>query len=281
VYDLFIEGKFSEAITKKKEADDKYGDNYWTPQLLYIESVYYIKQREDSIAINILNNIISKFSGTPLAAKSATLINVLGRRKQIEEELTNLNISRPPEEKPRPITIPKKDTVAIVNKPNPVVADTIGKKPPVQIVNTKPTIDSVAKVSGPAPPSRTYMLDTNAAHYVLLILNKVDPVFCNEAKNAFFRYNRETYYNKQLTTDLQEIDADNKVLLISPFKTAAEAVAYIAKAKPLTTTEIIPWLKGGKYEYSIISLNNLALLNEKKNIEEYKSFIISKFPGKF
>ena len=279
VYDLFIEGKFAEAIAKKKEADDKYGDNYWTPQLLYIESVYYIKQREDSTAINILNNIISKFSGTPLAAKSATLINVLGRRKQIEEELTNLNISRPPEEQRRPITIPQKDTVVIVNKPNQIIPDTISKRPPV--VNTKPTIDSVAKVAVPVAPSKTFVLDTNAAHYVLLILNKVDPVFCNEAKNAFFRYNRETYYNKQFTTDLQEIDADNKVLLISPFKTAAEAVAYIAKAKPLTATEIIPWLKGGKYEYSIISLNNLALLNEKKNIEEYKSFIISKFPGKF
>src|SRR6202022_1587304 len=43
IYELFIEGKFSEALDAKKKADSIYGDNYWSPQLLYIESVYYIR----------------------------------------------------------------------------------------------------------------------------------------------------------------------------------------------------------------------------------------------
>ena len=46
---------------RKKIADSMYGKNYWTPQLLYIEAVYYIKQREDSTAKSVLNNIISQF----------------------------------------------------------------------------------------------------------------------------------------------------------------------------------------------------------------------------
>ncbi len=271
IQDLFIEGKFSEAVTKKKEADSKYGNNYWSPQLLYIEAVYYIKQRQDSTAIEVLTSIVSNFSTSPIATKAATLINVLGRRKQIEEELTNLNIKRPVEDQPKP------KPVTVVSPPKAI--DTATKKPPVQIVNTKPTVDTAIKA--PVALAQAFTLDTNAAHYVVLILNKVDPVFCNEAKNAFFRYNRETYYNKQFNTDLNEVDTDNKILLISPFKNTAEAVAYIAKAKPLTATEIIPWLKGGKYEYCIISESNLSLLKSKKNIEEYKSFIISKFPGKF
>ena len=178
-----------------------------------------------------------------------------------------------------PKTILKQDTVTVANIPKTVTSDTISKKPPV--ANNKVTVDSAAKTPAVVQTSKTFTLDTNAAHYVVLILNKVDPVFCNEAKNAFFRYNRETYYNKQFTTDLTEIDVDNKILLISPFKNAGEALAYIAKAKPLTATEIIPWLKGGKYEYCIISENNLPILNEKKNIEEYKSFIIPRFTGKF
>ena len=56
IYDLFIEGNFQQAIDKKKEADSVYGKNYWTPQLLYIESVYYIKQRQDSVAALFLPN---------------------------------------------------------------------------------------------------------------------------------------------------------------------------------------------------------------------------------
>ena len=50
IYDLFIEGKFEEAIAQKKVADSIYSNNFWTPQLLYIEAVYYIKQRQDSAA---------------------------------------------------------------------------------------------------------------------------------------------------------------------------------------------------------------------------------------
>ncbi len=43
-----LEGNFKEADCTKKIADSIYGENYWTPQLLYIEAVYYIKQRDDS-----------------------------------------------------------------------------------------------------------------------------------------------------------------------------------------------------------------------------------------
>jgi outer membrane protein assembly factor BamD (BamD/ComL family) len=87
IYDLFIEGKFDQAIKEKKAADSIYGKNFWTPQLLYIEAVYYIRQRNDSTAVTVLNSIISEFPGTPLAGKAANLLSVLGRRAQIEQEL--------------------------------------------------------------------------------------------------------------------------------------------------------------------------------------------------
>ena len=39
IYNLFIEGRFDEAIKEKNEADSLYGQSYWTPQLLYIQAV--------------------------------------------------------------------------------------------------------------------------------------------------------------------------------------------------------------------------------------------------
>ena len=280
IYDLFIEGNFKEAIDQKKIADSIYGYNYWTPQLLYIEAVYYIKQREDSTATVVLRNIVSTFPGTPIAARATTMIDVLSRRKQIEDELTRLNISRPAEvQNQRPI--PQQDTTRLVAIPKRVLIDTGAKRPP-QVAVTTPSKDSVTKAPVIVPAVATaFALDTASAHYVVLVLNKVDPVFCNEAKNAFFRYNRETYYNKQFTTDLNEFDPDNKLLLISPFKNAREAIDYITKAKPLAATEIIPWLKGGKYEFIIINEKNLNIIKANKNLTDYKTFINSKFPGKF
>src|SRR6187455_2336197 len=67
IYDLFIEGNFTKAIADKKVADSLYGSNYWTPQLMYIEAVYYIKQRQDVKATEILNAIIAHDPGSAMA----------------------------------------------------------------------------------------------------------------------------------------------------------------------------------------------------------------------
>ena len=268
IYDLFLEGRFEDAVSQKKIADAKYGKNFWTPQLLYIEAVYYIKQREDSTAINSLNSIVSQFPNTPLAIKATNLITVLKRRNEIEEELRNLVITRPKEE--------NKPVATVTDKP-PVTTTT---NPPVQQPIAKTITDSTTKQPvQPVVSPFTYTPD--AVHYVVLILTKVDPVFVNEAKNAFFRYNRETYYNKMMSAEIENIDGENKLLLISPFKNVQEALAYVDKAKPVTGTEIIPWLKGGRYIFSVITDKNLDLLRANKDLDNYKSFLNQHLPGRF
>ena len=94
IYNFFIEGKFKEALSEKKKADSLYGNNYWSPQLLYIETVYHIKEHQDSIAINILNNIIKLYPKSLLMPKAERMIDVLKRRKEIEEYLTALKVTR-------------------------------------------------------------------------------------------------------------------------------------------------------------------------------------------
>ena len=259
IYDLFIEGKFAEALAQKKLADSTFGKNYWTPQLLYIEAVYHIKQSEDSIATKVLNSIISQFPGTPLATKATNLINVLQHRNEIEEELRNLVINMPKDE--------SKKVNSVINTTPPVTN------------NNKPITDTTSQL--PKSIVSPYRHTPDVAHYVVLVLTKVDPVFVNEAKNAFFRYNRETFSNKLMSTELYTLDADNKLLLISPFTNAQDAVSYVDRTKPVTATEIIPWLKGGRFSFSVITEKNLDLLKAGKDLENYKNFINPYFPGKF
>ncbi len=270
IYDLFIEGKFEQAIADKKTADSQYGKNYWTPQLLYIESVYYIKQREDSTAITVLNSILSQFPNTPIAARATNLLDVLGRRVQIEEELRKMNVTRDTSGTYRP-------PIVVTQPPKPLM-DTSSTKPPV-VTNPKPLTDTVS--TKPPVVNSPYKFNAAEPQYVVLLLNKVDPVFCNEARNAFMRFNRNTYYNKTMTADLVEIDAENRILLMSPFKDAADAMVYVESVKPRTPSEILPWLKGGKYSFLILSESNLELLKLNKNLETYKAFLNQYFPGKF
>ena len=67
----------------------------------------------------------------------------------------------------------------------------------------------------------------------------------------------------------------------SAFKNAAEALTYVDQTRPKTSSEIIPWLKGGKYSYSIITGKNLEVLKNSKDLDKYKQFLDKNVPGKF
>ena len=84
-----------------------------------------------------------------------------------------------------------------------------------------------------------------------------------------------------MQAELVEVDTDNRLLLISPFKNAAEAMTYVDQTRPKTSSEIIPWLKGGKYSYSIITEKNLEILKNSKDLDKYKQFLDKNVPGKF
>ena len=282
IYDLFIEGNFDSAIAQKKIADSLYNDSHWTPQLLYIEAVYFVKQRNDSIAKTVLNDIISKFPQSPLAAKAANLVNVLARRNQIEQELRDLVLKMPDTTRKIPVQGP-----VVINNNKPQIAKdsvttqpAVVQPPPITGNNNRPTIDTIAK-KPVQPVPLVYTSTPDAPHYVVIVLNKIDPVYVNEARNAFVNYNRDTYYNKQMDAELINVDNDNRLLLISPFKNAQEALDYVEHTRPVTATQILPWLKGGKYFYSIITDQNLELLKNNKDIDKYKQFLDKTFPGKF
>ena len=279
IYDQFIEGKFEEALNRKKAADSIYGRSYWNPQLLYIEAVYYVRQRKDSIAIKTLENILNNFPNSPLFNKATILIDVIQRRAQIEEELRNMVVTRATDS-------------TIGRTVNPIVVTTPPVKPVTDSSKIKP-VKVITPVTNPLPKDTSqtkpvpkqidagFTYDPVASQYVVLVLNKIDPVFVSETKNAFNRFNRDTYGSKNFTTDLVQLDTDNRLLLISPFANLTEAMAYIDATKPKTPTEILPWLRGGKYSFMILSEKNLEALKSNKDLDAYKNFLNQYLPGKF
>ncbi|CAN5758798.1 hypothetical protein BH10BAC2_BH10BAC2_07790 [soil metagenome] len=275
IYDLFIAGDFEKAKAEKTIADSLYSNSYWTPQLLYIESIYYVSKKEDSTAIEKLSNLQSMYAQTPLAEKAATMIDVLSRRKEIETYLTNLEIKRY-EETDAPI-IDLAPVKPAIEKKELKHADSLVSKPVTQMV--KQSIDTNSKVA--APIIKSYEFNPKDPQYVVVLLDKVAPVFINEAKNAFNKYNQVNFYNQKLAIAASPIDDRYNLVLIGPFTDAALAVDYVDKVKPITGSRIIPWLTADKYTYSIISQSNLDLMKEVKDVESYKKLIDKVLPGKF
>lgn len=267
IYNLFIEGQFEKAKNEKKLADSLYGSNNWTPQLLFIESIYYIKQREDSTAINKLTQLKVMFANHALAEKSTTMIDVLSRRKEIEKYLSQLEIKlkEPIVSNNVPITkeIPKK-----IEEPNTNIKET-------SIIEKNESAKDINKTPSP------FELNPKSQQYVVIVLDKVDEVFVGEAKNAFNRYNREKYYNQKIDLQLYKVNDQIDFILQGPFADENLAVDYVEKTRPFTASRILPWLVAEKFSYLIISLDNLELLKKSKDFKSYQDFIKNNYPNKF
>ena len=303
VYDLFLEGKFNEAKEARRVADSLYTNTPWLPQLLYIEAVYNIKQGKDSAAKELLNNLVQQSGDAPLGQKAATLLDVLERRDQIEEELRNLQIDRPQEEKKVVIAEKKppekapeekqpeeKKPEEVLLEPQPMTAErTAGtatdtaSKTPLRVEKAVPAKTDTLALKRLPPPDRpkVFTYQPEETHSVVILLNKVDVVFGNEAKNAFSRYNREKYYNRTFDLTVIPLNEDYKLLTIGAFANIQDAVDYLQRAKPAAASEIVPWLKKEKYRFSLISENNLLLLQKNGDLPGYETFLEKNLPVKF
>ncbi|MEO5592166.1 MAG: hypothetical protein ABIR15_03875, partial [Chitinophagaceae bacterium] len=248
---------------------------------LYIEAVYYVHERNDSSAKAVLNNINILYPGTPMAAKAKTMIDVLGRRQQIEDYLTKLQIERP-----------KDDSTAdpsIASAGTPMVQGQVVNKPPVRTLITdsgqtikKPVDTSQLAAKKPvAPLSSAFVNAPEQGHYVVLVMDKVDPVYVSEAKNAFNRYNKEKYYNRQIDITPLPLTDDMRFMLIGKFDNAAMALDYLDKARKAASIEIIPWMPAPKYSFIIITDNNLEILKNNKDVPAYKKFLVQNFKDAF
>ena len=271
VYNMFVEGNFEQATKAKKKADSTYGNNYWSPQLLYIEAVYLIKERQDSAAISVLKNIESLYSTSILKPKATTLISVLQRRNEIEKYLTDLQVTRVAD-----------DQIVIADNKIPVVVKAPVK--PAEVKMTAPVlVKSIMSDTIKIPSiykNKSFTLSPEQPHYVAMILDKVDAVYVNEAKNAFVRFNKESMATINISIAKDTIDAARSLLLFQPFANAAEAMKYFDKIKKASSSEV-SWLQPSKYSFIIISNDNLMLLKTNKDISSYKQLLNSNFGNKF
>ncbi len=273
IYNLFLEGKFEEALAAKVNADSSFGKNYWSPQLLYIESVYYIREKKDSNAIATLKNIVSLYPTSALKPKAVTLIDVLGRRASIEKYLTELEVKRVEEEQ---VIIADNNMPAKVIAPasiKPIIA-----KSPAVVLPKRVISDSI-KVPD-VYINKSFVLNPNAAHKVVMILDKVDGVYVGEAKNAFTRFNKQSMSTINVTITKDAIDAQNALLVFATFDNAEAALKYFDIIKKAAPNEI-SWLQPSKYSFIIISDTNLELLKTNKDITSYKELLKANFGAKF
>jgi tetratricopeptide (TPR) repeat protein len=276
IYDQFLSGQFETALKAKKEADQQFGPNNWSAQLLYIESIYHIKNRNDKEAISILKKIEELYPQSPLTAKAKSIAEVVNRRAEIESELTAMQVTRLKED----------SLIWIDDSPAPKPQQTIVKKEAPRVVAQQPItakskVDSTQfKVPVVVQQVERYQFNPSDPYAVMMILKDVDIVYINEAKRALARYHAERFSSNGLNIQNNTIGTI-PYILISVFTNAADALSYVEKTAPIGSKEIFPWLQADKYKFIIVSPENLKKITEDTTVDKYIRFLQQQLPGKF
>jgi len=118
-------------------------------------------------------------------------------------------------------------------------------------------------------------------YLVVLLLEKVDVVYINEARNALNRYNREKFTPKLLElAATTPFDETRKMIPIAAFQGVVEAHDYMTRAKSSAASEIFPWMPKEKYSFFVISTGNLELFKTRKDLKQYLDLLQQNIPLK-
>jgi hypothetical protein len=209
---------------------------------------------------------------SPLAEKAKALIDVLTRRKEIESYLNKLEITRVEEDDKIMIPTDQKVERKSVDA---------GKKSEPKITGIKSMVkmkDSSIQML-PGTFEGVFKWQPDKPHFVVMILKEVDPVYVNEAKVAFQRYNTSNSFSTK-TIVKDTLNSKNNLLVFSTFENAEDASNYLDKIKKAASTQI-SWLAASKYTFIIIHEDNLNKLKSNKEVETYRKLLNNQYPGKF
>jgi hypothetical protein len=228
-----------------------------------------------------LNQIVSLFPTSNLKPRAEKLIEVLGKRKEIEDYLTNLQVTRVKDDttiivQPERVRMIRNDST-IIRPPQKNIdsARQLSQVLPGNIPLAKDSlIATTRKVSGP------YAFNYANPHMVVMMLDKVDRVYVRESKNALDRYVNEYFYSMNITVSPDTLDASRNLVIFNPFPDAQEALAFLLKLKKAVPNEL-SWLPPSKYSFFLIDNDNLVRMKATKDLDGYKALLKKMFPQNF
>ena len=173
-------------------------------------------------------------------------------------------------------TAPVREKEKVAPREKPLVTEV---KP---IEPIKPKTDTAA-LKAPVlaeKKAKGYFFDPKEQHMVVLVLDKVDVVYINEARIALSRYNKEKYYNQPLEVVTVPLNDNIKLVQIKSFSDAVAALGYLEKTRSVAATEIFSWLPADKYSFILLTEQNLEVLMEQKKMDAYLKFLKENHAGK-
>jgi len=251
----------------------------WYFPYQFLKVKMYAQQRRDSLAIKLLDSIISSNKSERIKDKANTILTEINNRKITETYLDTMKLKKVIKELPfvrikeepnliitplAPLAQTSTLTQKVVTKDNP----TLTIKSLTKTVNNKNTTDSLV------PEVISFENDSLEQHYIALVTNKVSASFVKEIQNAFNLLNNEEFSKQKLNVTYIQFDDFTYIVWIGSFNNRINASAYLNKIKPRLSKEIISFVPTKQYQLYLFGKTNIILIKTPDDLKKYEQFMI-------
>ncbi|MFY8003192.1 MAG: tetratricopeptide repeat protein, partial [Chitinophagaceae bacterium] len=280
IFSLFQQNKWEQSIRLKDSLENIVGKNHRTPAIQYLDCIQLARSKQDSLAKDALVNFLKNHPTDPLAEKAQIMLEVLRERDAIELHLTYSTEEKIIDDTITERRIILEETQLQVKERNKPTVGNISATTVKPIINQPVALPPPAINNSPLAKAKEFVFDAKDKYWVGLIF-KPDDASLNEVRNAFNRYNKQIFYDRVPALNDINLNSASKLLLYGTFDDAAAAIKYFDKIKLQASYSIIPWIQPTRYQFILISNQNLDLLKENKQLENYLNYIKKIFPDKF
>jgi outer membrane protein assembly factor BamD (BamD/ComL family) len=266
IYFMAQIGDWDQFSAQMDTAEQQFKGTKWNTPFQFLKVKMNAQQGKDSLAIVLLNEIITQHKSEVIKARAKQIITEINNRKTTEAYLAALKIEKP-----------KK----LVNLNEEALEKT---KLPAIALKKDSSLNSLGKINTIAPiaikkdSSQTQVIsnqivfsnDSLEQHYIALQTMNVSAVFVKEIQNAFKDVNAEDYRKLNLAVTFVQFTDQSHIVWIGPFANASDGLAYINKVKPRLSTEIISFVPKKQYDLTLIGKSNIILINNQEQLDQYK-----------
>jgi len=266
IYFMAQIGDWDQFSAQIDTAEQQFKGTKWNTPFQFLKVKMNAQQGKDSLAIVLLNEIITQHKSEAIKARAKQIITEINNRKATEAYLAALKIEKPKklvnlneealEKTKLPAIALKKDSSLNSSSKINTIAPIATKKDSTQIQAITNQI--------------VFSNDSLEQHYIALQTMNLSAVFVKEIQNAFKDVNAEDFRKLNLAVTFVQFTDQSHIVWIGPFANASDGLAYINKVKPRLSTEIISFVPKKQYDLTLIGKSNIILINNQEQLDQYK-----------
>ena len=259
-------GDWEQFSVQMETAEEQFKGTKWNTPYQFLKVKMNAQQGKDSIAIVLLNELITKNKSESIKARARNIITEINNRKVTEAYLAALKI-----EKPTKLVNTNEEALELSKNPRIALKNDSSLN---RFGTTNTMAPPVTKNDSAQTRAETNLInftnDSLEQHYIALQTMNVSTVFVKEIQNAFKDVNTEDFRKLNLAVTYVQFTDQSHIVWIGPFTNASDGLAYINKVKPRLSTEIISFIAKKQYDLTLIGKSNIILINNQEQLDQYK-----------